>query len=128
MGGATMRVLVDTDVLIDILRQNARGCSAATQLIHAETRACSVITVAEIRAGMRPAEEQIVRSLLGDMDILDISPPVAWLAGALQQGHRSFVVGLPDCLIAATASVHGLTLFTHNRRHYPFESMRFATA
>jgi len=38
---------------------------------------------------------------------------------------KSHSVELGDALIAATASAHGLELWTRNRRHYPMKGLAF---
>jgi hypothetical protein len=43
----------------------------------------------------------------------------------LRQFAKSHSVELGDALIAATAAVHGLELWTRNRRHYPIRALAF---
>ncbi|MGA7842599.1 MAG: PIN domain-containing protein, partial [Candidatus Acidiferrales bacterium] len=43
----------------------------------------------------------------------------------LRQYAKSHGVELGDALIAATAALHDLQLWTRNRRHYPMKELRF---
>jgi len=42
----------------------------------------------------------------------------------LRQFHRSHSLELGDALIAATASIHLLRLWTRNRKHYPMKDIQ----
>lgn len=47
-------------------------------------------------------------------------------AGDLMRRFRpSHGLELGDALIAATASLHGLRLWTRNRKHYPMRDLKF---
>jgi predicted nucleic acid-binding protein len=45
----------------------------------------------------------------------------------LRAFHASHAVELGDALIAATASVHHLDLWTQNRKHFPMKDVHFFT-
>ncbi|MDT8439951.1 MAG: type II toxin-antitoxin system VapC family toxin [Wenzhouxiangellaceae bacterium] len=110
--------LVDTDVLIDFLR----GYGPAVEwLRQARNRPLvSVITVAELRAGMRAGEESALESLFGALLVLPVDERIARQAGDLRRqfGPRHGT-GLADALIAATAIVNQARLVSLNVRHYP---------
>ena len=113
-----MRVLVDTDVLIDFLR----GVDEAVDFIksHADDLNLSAITVAELYQGVREGKErrQLDR-FISATHVLPVSPEIAANAGLLRRDHRAKLgCGLADCLIAATADQHHLTLATLNQRHF----------
>ncbi len=101
-------LLVDTDVLVGHLR-SGQGFSPGTARVF-----YSVVTRAELFAG-RASEEDVVGRLLGALSELPVDRAVAELAGRVR---REAGLALPDALIAATALRHGLTLLTHNRRHF----------
>ena len=115
--------LVDTDILIDFLRgrESARAFLAA--LTDQETPHVSVVSVAELYAGMRPSEEVATHDLIDCMVVVPITAEIAELAGRLKQGTKGYTLELDDCFIAATALIHSLRLATRNTRHYPFEDL-----
>lgn len=117
------KVLLDSDVLIDFLR---RRQLAADLMAEASERAdlfISVITVAEILAGMRPSEENATNELLSGFTILPVTEDIARLAGALRHRVSSKKALLADCLIAATALREECTLLTFNHKDYPFSEL-----
>ncbi len=114
-----MKILVDTDVLIDYFR----GLPQAISFIknNYERIVLSTITVAELYAGVREGEErknldefiQLFESLPVDLDI-------SQKGGLLKRDYRaSHNVGLSDAMIAATAIKNELKLYTLNIKHFP---------
>jgi hypothetical protein len=117
------RVLFDTDIIIDFLRGNKGAKKVMSSIKDEDMPCCSVITVAEIRAGMRETEEQVTMSLLGSLDILSIDKNIAQIAGDLKRKTRQQQLELDDCFIAATAIIHQAILITHNPKHYPHKDL-----
>ena len=103
-----MRILVDSDILVDHLRGHARFDPGDNEVFF------SSITRAELFSG-RAADEVRVTRLLEAMHELSVDRAVAERAGRIR---REANVRLPDALIAATAIEHGLTLLTRNRRDF----------
>lgn len=100
-------LLLDTDVLIDVLR-GARRLAVTGHRI-----AYSVITRAELFSG-RAKDEEGVRVLLSPFRELGIDAAIAEHAGRLARSR----VEMSDALIAATALEHGLELVTRNARDF----------
>ncbi|MFA4814797.1 MAG: type II toxin-antitoxin system VapC family toxin [Candidatus Gracilibacteria bacterium] len=120
-----MIFIFDTDVLIDILRdKNATVLQVEEWSYKADVLACSMITIAEIFAGMRKGEEKKTRELLNSLTVLPLTVKVAETGGRLQNATKSHQLHLDDCLIAATALESNATLFTKNVKHYPFRALR----
>jgi len=86
----------------------------------------SPVTIAELWHGARPHEHKALESLFGSMITVPIDAEVGRRAGGyLRQYARSHSVELGDALIAATATIHKLELWTRNRRHYPSKDIVF---
>ena len=120
-------VLLDTDVLIDYLRDLPAAVRLLDPRIAAgETVVASVITKAELLAGMRTSEEERTIRTLGSLTLFPANDAIATRAGALARLYRASHpgIGLADYLIAATAVLLGAELWTQNPRHFPmFESL-----
>ena len=112
-------LLVDTDVMIDLLR----GHQAAVVWVreNAANITLSAITVAELYAGFKGDDEKrLMDDLVGLFQILPVTAQVAQQGGLYRQRYRpSHGVGLADALIAATAVAHNARLVSLNRKHFP---------
>ena len=112
-------LVVDTDVLIDYLRDQPQ---AVTFLESTEQPlATSVITIAELYAGVRDDQErQRLDAFVSAFNVLDLDRQSAQCAGLWRRQYGpSHGTGLADALIAACAEAAGATLVTLNRRHFP---------
>jgi tRNA(fMet)-specific endonuclease VapC len=116
-------VLVDTDVLINFLRGKTKAKEFLLAQLDSGPIFCSVITVAEIFAGMRSHEQEKTRELLDNMEIMPVTRAIAEKAGRYKGEIKSRSLELDDCLIAATAHMHNATLATGNDRHYPMDDI-----
>ena len=120
-----MIFIFDTDVIIDILRDKKETVLQVEDWSYkADVLACSVITIAEIFAGMRSSEEKKTRELLDSLTKLPLSEEVAEIAGRLKGTTKSHQLTLDDCVIAATALENEAMLFTKNTKHYPFKGLK----
>lgn len=87
---------------------------------------CSPVTVAELWHGARSSEQSALNALFNAIECVAIDTKIGQLAGGyLRQYSKSHHVELGDALIAATASIHNLCLWTRNRRHYPMKEIVF---
>lgn len=118
--------IVDTDILINFLRGKGKAKNFLSMLLEESNICCSGITVAEIVAGMRAAEEEKTKALLDQVEVLDVTRDVAEKAGAYKRTIRGHSLELDDCLIAATAFVHRAILATGNAKHYPMKDIKVA--
>lgn len=101
-------VLVDTDVFIDHLRAR-RKLEPRGDRVH-----YSVLTRSELFAG-RASEEDVIQNLLSSFREIEVGREIAEEAGRIRRSTR---IPLPDAVIAATATMLGLTLLTRNRRDF----------
>ncbi len=110
-------MLFDTDVLIWILRGNAK----AVRVVDKDAdRMISVVTAMELFQAARDKEEaRAIRRFLQHFKTATLSENI---------GHRARIyvekyalksrLGVPDALIAATAAENNFTLCTGNAKHY----------
>ena len=119
-----MSFLVDTDISSAYMKQVALVMNRFLQYsgrIH-----LSVISLGELytwtaRRNAPPRRLRKLLKLLNDVTVLDVDHSVAHRFGEVRA--HLLDIGQPtqptdDLFIAATALVHGLTLVTHNTRHY----------
>ena len=115
------KILLDTDILISILRGMEPVTQRLDELFRQENSlSYSAVSVAELWQGMRQQDVQGTRHLLHQMECIPVSDAIGQLAGQyLQRFSRSHGLILSDALIAASAATHHANLWTFNRRHYP---------
>ena len=113
------KVILDTDVLIDLLRGREATQAFLVEATRDAVPCCSVISVAEISAGMRPAERGPTSALFDALVVVPVTREIAELAGQFKARTKIRRLELADCLIAATAFTEGAALATRNVRDYP---------
>lgn len=120
--------LLDTTVLVDVLRGKQGRRKLLADLIRAgHTLATGAINIAEVYAGMRPAEAQATSEFLSDLDCFPVSVAIAQRAGTLKYAapRRGKTLALADMLIASTALEHNCILLTDNRKDFPLPELTF---
>lgn len=112
-------ILVDTDVMIEFLRGNAKAVNFITS--HFEQIMLSSVTVAELYSGVRDGKErEALDAFIARIHVVPISAKVAMQGGLYKRDYfKSHGTGLADAMIAATADSSGEPLFTFNRKHFP---------
>ena len=121
-------VLIDSDILIEVSRARDAGILSRWDQLSREDTAllCSPVTVAELWQGARPQEYKTLSALFTVVSCVPIDMQIGQRAGDyLRRYAKSHQVELGDALIAATASIHKLELWTRNRRHYPMKDVAF---
>ena len=87
---------------------------------------CSPVNIAELWHGVRPDEQKILNALFAAMTCVPVDAEIGQRAGDyLRRYAKSHRVELGDALIAATASLHNVQLWTRNRRPYPMDDLKF---
>ena len=122
------KIVLDTDVLIDLLRGREAARSFLQDVADRFVPCCSVISVAELYAGMRSEEEVGTRTLLDGLVIIPVTHEIAEVAGRFKKSTTSCRLELADCLIAATACIEGATLATGNVKDYPMQEITVLNA
>lgn len=120
-------VLIDTDILINFLRGREKAKEFLTSLINEDTIYCSVITVAEIFAGMKESEREETTGLIDSLNVISVNREIAEKAGHYKKTQKSHELELDDCLIAATAFIKNAVLATGNGKHYPMKDIQKIT-
>jgi predicted nucleic acid-binding protein len=112
-------MLIDTCILIDILRNNEKAVAFVTGL--RAKPSLSVMTATEIIAGCKNVRERRhIDHILNTYRVFDIDLAVATLAGNyVRQFGKSHATDAIDAIIAATAAHHDVQLVTHNLKHFP---------
>jgi predicted nucleic acid-binding protein len=113
------RLLLDTDVLIDYLREQPDAVAYLEGLPGRPMIAAA--TVAELYAGVRDgAERARLDEFISTFDPIPLDAVMAARGGIYRRDYgKSHGTGLVDALIAATADLQGAMLVTLNRRHFP---------
>ena len=115
---AKIRILVDTDIIIDSLK----GVRAAKELFR--TRGldlyCSILTQKELlsKRGLKDSERKRIMNLLAKIKVLRIDDDINNKYVSLMKKYGENPDLLSDYIIAATAWSKKLPLLTRNRKHF----------
>lgn len=121
-------ILVDSDVLIEVSRARDHVLLMRwDELTQTDiVVSFSPVTVAELWHGALPHEYRTLHALFAALNCVPIDTEIGTRAGAyLRQYSKSHRVELGDALVAATASIRSLELWTRNRKHYPMKDIQF---
>lgn len=117
-----MSVLVlDSTVLIDVLRGRVAGARVQRLLDDGDTLLTTAINVEEITRGMKPGETSATDRLFSALLVLPITQAEAGRSGTWRREYagRGVVLHMADCLIAAAAVEAGAHLATANVKDFP---------
>ena len=120
---AAERIVLDSDVLIDLARGDGRAIDLIDEFIsRGERPNISIITEMELILGARSkAEQRSVAQLVRRFEVLPTSEMISVRARNLIVRYaRSHGLTIPDALIAATAIANRALLLTANVRHFSF--------
>lgn len=121
-----MRLLLDTSVLIDVLRHRHGRRELLAELARAgHTLATSALNVAEVYAGMRPQEEEQTELFLGALECYDLTGTAGRIAGRLKSSwaRKGRTLTLADTIVAAIAMERSCILLTDNRKDFPMTEL-----
>ena len=122
-----MKFLLDTSVLIDVLRlRNQRRDWLAQLARSGHTLSTTTLNVAELYAGMRPGEETQTEALLAGLESYEVNGADARFAGKLKSSwaKKGRTLTLDDAIIAAITMERGCALITDNRRDFPMAEVQ----
>jgi len=118
-------ILLDTTVLIDVLRGRDAADRLMTLRSVSEPPFVSAINVEEVWRGARRSEERTIRRLLSGLRIAPLDAEAGELAGRWRRDFSAKGVTLAqaDCLIAAAAVGVGARLATGNPKDFPMAGL-----
>lgn len=122
--------LIDTDVLIWVLRGNKKYTDFLLKLKDNDILSISTITIAEVYKNIYPSEIVKTENLINEFQAIEVTVLIAKQAGLYWQQYAKKLknLSLTDCLIAATASVTNCALVSLNLKHFPMRDIRFKKA
>jgi predicted nucleic acid-binding protein len=122
-----MQILLDTSVIIDALRLRRGRRQWLAQLVRSgHTLTTSALNLAEVYAGMRPAEETQTKAFLLALHCHEINASIAELAGRLKSewAKKGSTLTLADTMVAAVALQQRCPLATDNRKDFPMPELQ----
>jgi predicted nucleic acid-binding protein len=120
------RLLLDTDIVIDLLKKQPEVVARFLALVESKTSfLLSPIVVAEVYAGAFTREHKDIEAFFGLCQRIDLDSDTGRVAGLYANQHRKAFQGisLEDYLLAASARTHRCPLWTGNRKHYPMSDI-----
>lgn len=122
----TLKAVIDTDLLIDLLRNQKQAIDFIMELERKNTvLATTAINVFELHHGAHKSKEseknlQAINVLISRLSILPLTAKAAKKAGHIyseleQQGQP---IGLRDTFIAAIALTRDCSVMTRNQQHF----------
>jgi predicted nucleic acid-binding protein len=122
------RIVLDTNVVIDLLKKAPNAVQRFLELLQAGTSfLVSPVVIAEVYAGAFTREYKDIEALFDLCKRIDATSETGRIAGMYaNQFSKAFQgISLEDYLIAATAKTHACPLWTGNRKHYPMQDVMF---
>ena len=118
--------LLDTDAVIDYFKGYQPTIGLIQQLSRQGDELCSCdIVVAEVHAGLTAAERPQGDAFFSALRFVPTSPAAARRAGQwrFEYARRGKQLPTTDCLVAAIAHEHLMTVVTGNRADFPMPEL-----
>ncbi len=114
-------ILCDTNIIIELYKNNSEIVSEL-QLIDDKNIAVSAITAGELIFGAQNKKElHAIKRDLASILVLPLSENISYTFIELMTGFsKSHGLTIPDAIIAATAIVNNLELFTLNKKDFKY--------
>lgn len=119
-------VLLDTTVLIDVLRGRAGSLSRLTRVQRAgDLPFICAVNVEEVVRGLRASETDAAEALFRGMRLAPLGVAEGKRAGSWRRefAARGVTLAQADCLVAAAAAAVSARLATGNVRHFPMPEL-----
>ena len=122
----TTKIIIDTDILIELLRNNKETVAFITTLEEKKiVLTTTVINAFELHYGAHKSRQtqknlQATKKLLSRLVILPLTPRSAQKAGHIyaKLETKGQPIGLRDTLIGAIALTREFSITTHNKEHF----------
>ncbi len=122
----TVKTIIDTDLLIDLLRNQKQATAFITKLEEKNyILATTAVNIFELHHGAHKSQEseknlQAIHVLINRLSILPFTSKAAQKAGHIyaQLERQGQPIGLRDTLIAAIALTKECSLATRNQAHF----------
>jgi predicted nucleic acid-binding protein len=121
-----MRLLLDTSVLIDVLRSRRGRRELLAELVRGgHGLATTALNVAEVFAGMRPEEQTRTEAFLDALDCYPLTRTAGQLAGTFksQWAKKGRTLTIADAIVAAITLERNCVLMTDNRKDFPMPEL-----
>lgn len=121
-----MAVLLDTTVLIDVLRGRTGAVDRLRSLRRTgEMVFLCAVNAEEIARGVRPREARAAERLLSGLRLAPLGTDEGWRAGEWRRefARRGRTLSQSDCLIAAATVGVGARLATGNPKDFPMRGI-----
>jgi predicted nucleic acid-binding protein len=122
------KILLDTDIVINLLKKEQKFVDKFLSLESSSAVFyCNPIIIAEIYAEAFKREMLSIDQFFDHLVHVDICRFTGIQAGQYANQYRKAYnkISLEDYLIAASAKINSLALWTNNRKHYPMEDIYF---
>lgn len=117
--------LLDSDVIIWLLRGKPGAIDAIRDLRSHGTLGCSALSVFEVELGVKPGEEDRTREFLRSLRCYAVDGQAASRAAGWFREYRrkGRTLDFMDLLIGATCLRWNLTLVTYNPKDFPIPEL-----
>jgi len=122
------RVLLDTDIIINLLKKKPEFVEHFLDLYNNGTQFYyNPIVIAEIYAGAFKKELSDIENFFNRINNINICKATGVQAGLYANKYRKAFnkISLEDYLIASSAKIHAMKLWTNNKKHYPMSDIEF---
>lgn len=118
-------LLFDTNAFVYAFAGYAEYANLLAQAVRKQKLFLSSLVYAELHASPIKAHGQKIDRLLSITNFISLDEEVSKLGGQLRQSltKKKTKLILIDCLIAATAIVHGCALVTKNKKDFQFKDL-----
>ena len=115
-------ILVDTWAWIEMMMGSKQGDRVRTVILNNPDLFISILTIYELRYRIEQLKDSesaisIINQITEHVEVIPVDNQIAMLGGTIKLGqcHGKTKMGAVDCMILATARLHGLKILTGNK-------------